>query len=53
MSIVQPGEDVVLGGPCSIPQYPWESHQEHRVRLFTVVHGGRMRDKKFRVSDWM
>ena len=51
MSTVQPGEEVAFGGLYSSPQYSQEGHQEDEARLFTVAHGGRMRDNKLRESQ--
>ena len=41
---VQPGEEMVLGGPNSSPQHLWGGDREDRGRLFAVVHGKRMRN---------
>lgn len=36
--LVQPGEGVVLGGPSSSLQYPWEQNRGNGARFFMVMH---------------
>ncbi|XP_009883312.1 PREDICTED: gamma-aminobutyric acid receptor subunit gamma-1 [Charadrius vociferus] len=36
--VIQPGDEMTLGGPNGSPQHLWGGDQEDRDRLFTVVH---------------
>lgn len=51
--IVQPGENMALGEPNSSHPEPTGGYQKGRERLFMVVHGGRVRNNRHKLKQYV